>query len=211
MSRDIGIAAYDRSSTIASAVGDSRSETPLVPNSRRGGTGSVAWSATPGIGVGDTMRGATPIVANSRSGGRGAVSSTPGPSTPGFMGPPSAVRRATPLFREATPFSEAGDEPGLEDDEDDEETSWRRRARSSSWAPWRGESVDPERQDHQDDDDEDAVNMAEARGMLAMSQSLQTNTDQRAGSVFRGSGEDMDEAEDEGEEGADVDDVGGGD
>jgi hypothetical protein len=156
------------------------------------------------------MRGATPIVANSRSGGRVAAidSSTP---APGAMGPPSAVRRATPLFRDATPFSEAGDVVQLDNDEDDEDTRWRRRARFSSWAPWRGESAEPERQVKREEDEEDAVTMTEARGMLAMSQSLQTNTGQRAGSVFTGGGGDMDEAEDEGGEGADVDDVGGGD
>jgi hypothetical protein len=47
--------------------------------------------------------------------------------------------------------------------------------------------------------------------MLAVSQSLQSNTQQRSGSVFKGSASDMDEGEEEGEGGVDVDDVGGGD
>jgi hypothetical protein len=48
--------------------------------------------------------------------------------------------------------------------------------------------------------------------MLAVSQSLQSNTQQRSASVFKGSASDMDEGEEEdGEGGVDVDDVGGGD
>ncbi len=211
MSRQLG---DGRSSTVASIAdgGDDRSATPLVPNSRRGGTGtgSVAWSATPGISNAD-RRSATPLVPNSRAGGAGSG------ATPvlGHMGPPQALRRPTPLFRDATPFSEAGDSPaGDEDEDENEDQLWRKRARSASWAPWRGESAEPGAagtpgRDRDDDDDE---MLGEARGMLAMSQSLQDNTVGRAGSVaLGGQVGDMDEGDEEGEESGVGDEVGGAD
>ncbi|KAJ9090664.1 hypothetical protein QFC19_009526 [Naganishia cerealis] len=222
MSRATESRARGSMSTIGQGLG--REEmTPIIPNSRSGGTGSLSvfQSATPAL---PSMRAGgiahqTPTP-NSRSGGgtRG-VGSTPFrmSATPARSARNGAA--GTPLFRDMTPMSEFGggeaestrngdtalfgEEEGSSEEEDKE---WRRRARGSSYAPWRGSSViggqetsrpPPTRgapasdsddsdslagyEDLPSSDDEDAQEIAQARRLMALSQRLQGNTSGREG------------------------------
>jgi hypothetical protein len=216
-----------RESTIDIDNEPSRGETPLVPNSRRGGTSVLDRpTATPGPG-GYGRWSATPA----GSYGRG----TPGPSSrnaaaTGSMGPPAMPSRLrsetpmardgrseTPLFRDATPFGDDDDEA------EDEDEEWKEKARASSWAPLRGGSEAPEGfgfRSGLDDDlpgglmrmDEDVEeDVEEARGMMAMSQRIQDGSSARRGGLYAsgGQGDDGDgNLGDEADEGV-GDDVGG--
>lgn len=137
------------------------------------------------------------------------------------VGPPISGRQlsVTPLFGREALFD--GDDEDFEEEEDPEDDDdWRDRARASSHAPFRGESEAPvshhEPDDADDDDDDDDVR--EARGVLAMSQSLQSGAaagGMRPGTTF-GGGRDAEEGDLEGEEGegggvGGEDDVGGAD
>lgn len=219
--------AVDRETTTTTGLEAwQRSETPLVPNSRRGGTGSVRPGGVTPFG-GDTRS-----VPNARSGGGRLASSTP-------------------LFRDMTPMSAFGDAPPSrgpalfdEDSSDEEETAWRKRVRQGSYAPWRGASTaageaetsaaplsrhriteSDDSDDLDDDDDADQASddsdaeVVQARRLMALSQRLQGNTEGRAGAAGAGAvgvdaGElgrgDEDDAYGEGDGGF-GDDVGGAD
>jgi hypothetical protein len=190
MTRDVS----GRESTLNLGL-DNRSQTPLIPNSRRGGTSVTDRpTATPGLGGhGGSRWSATPAA----SFGRG----TPGPSSRNASALPSrlqsqtpgAGRASTPLFREATPF-------GDDDDEEEEDDEWKEKAQNASWAPSRGGSEAPEgfgfksglAEDlgNAGDDDGDAdEDIQEARGMLAMSQRIQQGTSSRRSGNYSAAGE----------------------
>jgi len=178
---------------------EDRSQTPLVPNSRRGGTSVLDRpTATPGpSGFGTSRMSATPAASFGRgtpAGSNRNASAVPSRFT---SQTPSFGRGATPLFREATPFSSYGDDDQEEEDDDD----WREKAQTASWAPTRGGSempegfgfrsgladqIDPGGENDDEDQDED-VN--EARGMLAMSQRIQEGTTSRRSGAFSSRGE----------------------
>lgn len=235
MSRDVrrntrqSNSVFDSADRDGSAAAERRSETPLVPipNSRRGGT-TVTPAPGSSVGLGGSSRdGArrsiTPI-ANSRSGAAGSASRSRSRSTLASMTPferlgsvglgGRTLRSRTPLFREATPMSEAGDRDEFDDEdgegEDQETPDWRSRA----WSPWRKESEPPEGYDQgfYDDEQEEEEDVEETRGILAMSQSLRDYTEKRSGSVAVGGGADKDDGEAAGYEGnGGDDDMGGAD
>ncbi|KAJ9126424.1 hypothetical protein QFC24_002165 [Naganishia onofrii] len=161
MSRATESHARGSMSTFAQGFESERDQaTPLIPNSRSGGTStpSVFQSAAtpaPSMRSGGAMGGGQTPIPNSRSGGRTGsaaplpfrMSATPASARNGAAG--------TPLFRDMTPMSEFGgggdgeslrnggralfdDEEGSSEEEDKQ---WRRRTRGSSYAPWRGTSV----------------------------------------------------------------------
>lgn len=190
MTRDVS----GRESTLNLGL-DNRGQTPLIPNSRTGGTSVTDRpTATPGLGGhGGSRWSATPAA----SFGRG----TPGPSSRTASALPSrlqsqtpgAGRASTPLFREATPF-------GDDDDEEEEDDEWKEKAQNASWAPSRGGSEAPEgfgfrsglAEDlgNAGDDDGDAdEDIQEARGMLAMSQRIQQGTSSRRSGNYSAAGE----------------------
>lgn len=219
--------AVERETTGPSSATSFRGETPLVPNSRRGGTGSTRPTPTPFMNDRQTP------IPNSRTGGR--------------------IQSTTPLFRDMTPMSAFGDAapsrgPALFNDgegsSDEEETQWRREVRQGSYAPWRGASVaaeggdeaapssgrrrvtdsddsdDIDDEDEGDDgeDDDDDAEVAQARRLMALSQRLQGNTEGRTGASGGGTavdagelgGGDEDDAYGEGDDGFGQD-VGGAD
>jgi len=175
---------------------EDRSETPLVPNSRRGGTSVLDRpTATPGpSGPGISRMSATPAASFGRgtpAGSNRNASAVPSRFTPSFG------RGATPLFREATPFSSYGDDDQEEDDDDE----WREKAQNASWAPTRGGSEMPEgfgfrsglvdqiEPGGENDDDTQDEDVNEARGMLAMSQRIQEGTTSTRSGAFSIRGE----------------------